>query len=294
MSTPEVTAPAMQTRQWRHADVADPMRPAPYRVVASEPASRDSVTLVLEPVAQPLAPAAPGQFTMMWAWGFGEVPISISGLLENGRLAQTIREVGPVTRALCRAKPGETLGLRGPFGVGWPLDSARGHDVVVVGGGIGLAPMRPVVHALLAERAEFGAVTLVVGARTVHDLLFRTELDAWWRQRSIRVRTIVDEPCSHWSNGAVGIVTHELARVQIDGPETFAMLCGPEVMIRFVGDELVDRGVPPDHIAVSLERNMQCGVGLCGHCQIAGRFVCMDGPVFSWEDARPLLEVHEL
>lgn len=282
------------TEHPRYADVADPMRPTEYRVASNEPASRDSVTLILEPVAHPLPQGAPGQFTMMWAWGFGEVPISISGLLANGSLAHTVREVGPVTRALCQSRTGDSIGLRGPFGVGWPLDSARGHDVVVVAGGIGLAPMRPVVHALLAERGEFGDVTLVVGARTVHDLLFRTELDKWWRQRSITVRTIVDHPCSHWTSGSVGIVTHELARATIDGPDTFAMLCGPEVMIRFAGSHLVGRDVPPEHIFVSLERNMQCGVGLCGHCQIAGRFVCMDGPVFSWDAARPLLEVHEL
>lgn len=276
------------------AGPADPMRPAEYRVVTNEPASRDSVTLTLEPVAESLPAGAPGQFTMMWAWGFGEVPISISGLFDDGRIAHTIREVGPVTRELCRSQPGDSIGLRGPFGVGWPMASARGHDVVVVAGGIGLAPMRPVIHTLVGQREDFGDVTLVVGARTVHDLLFRTELDQWWRERSIRVRTIVDEPCSHWTSGSVGIVTHELKRAELDGPNTYGMLCGPEVMIRFVGNHLVDRGLPPARISVSLERNMQCGVGLCGHCQIAGRFVCVDGPVFNWDAARPLLEVHEL
>lgn len=272
----------------------DPMRPIPYTVIHNEPAARDSATLTLEPVDDCVVPADAGQFNMLWAWGCGEVPISLSALPKDDRLVHTIRDVGPVTKSLCSSAPGDVIGVRGPFGVGWPVDSARGRDVVIVAGGIGLAPIRPVIHTILDERDDFGDVTLIVGARNAHDLLFRRELDGWWQAREIRVRTIVDEPCSHWTTGSVGIVTHELRRVDLAGPRTSAMLCGPEVMMRIVGTHLLDEGVAGERISVSLERNMQCGVGLCGHCQLAGRFVCIDGPVFSWETAQPLLEVHEL
>lgn len=274
--------------------IPDPMRPLLYVVVANEPAARATVTLTLEPVGGSIEPVDAGQFNMLWAWGFGEVPISVSGLPTDGRLVHTIRDVGPVTKSLCASQAGDVIGVRGPFGVGWPVESARGHDVVIVAGGIGLAPIRPVVHKILAQREAFGHVTLVVGARNAHDLLYRDELDSWWRERRIRVRTIVDEPCSHWTAGSVGIVTHELHRVEVNGPNTAAMLCGPEVMMRIVGGHLLDEGVHGERISVSLERNMQCGIGLCGHCQLAGRFVCVDGPVFSWGTAQPLLAVREL
>lgn len=271
----------------------DPMRPVPYRVVSNERETHDTFTLSLTAVEDPLPREAPGQFNMLWAWGLGESPISFSAVPHSGQLVHTIRDVGPVTHKLWGLQPGAFVGARGPFGVGWPIESARGRDVVLIAGGIGLAPLRPVIHAILADRSAFGEVTLVVGARRVHDLVFRRELDHWRLERQINVRVTVDHPCSHWT-GSVGIVSHELRRVAVDGDNTVAMVCGPEVMMRFVSADLVGLGVSPDQIAVSMERNMQCGIGLCGHCQLGETFICADGPVFTWRRAGPLMEVREL
>jgi NAD(P)H-flavin reductase len=286
---------------------ADPMRPVPHCVVSNKRETHDSCTLTLAPVVtprglsenrqavaeEPPPCATPGQFNMLWAWGLGEAAISFSATPSSNQLVHTLRDVGPVTNALCKLAPGEQVGVRGPFGLGWPVESARGRDVILVAGGIGLAPLRPVVHHILTDRSAFGTVTLVVGARKVHDLVFRRELDDWRLHQRIQVRVTVDHPCSHWI-GSVGIVTQELRRVLVDGDNTVAMICGPEVMMRFVAADLGDLGVGPDQIAVSMERNMQCGIGLCGHCQLGGSFVCTDGPVFTWREAGPLMEVREL
>ncbi len=273
---------------------ADPMLPNQYRVVDSAAETRDAVTFTLEPVHSILPQPLPGQFMMLWAPGVGEVPISVAGLPGRDRLVHTVRAVGATTTALCRLQPGSIVGVRGPFGTAWPMAAARSGDVVIVAGGIGLAPVRPVVQAILAERTAYRRVALIVGARTVHDLLYRDALDTWWREEIIDVHTTVDSPCSHWTTGSVGVVTAELRRVPIDGPSTLAMVCGPEVMLRFVGAALVDRGVPADRIAVSLERNMQCGIGRCGHCQLGPAFLCRDGPVLPWTSVGELLEVNEL
>ena len=251
------------------------------------------MTLTLVPTDAALAPAGAGQFNMLWMWGLGAAPISSSLIESPDVFVHTIRDVGAVTHALCAAQPGDVVGVRGPFGRGWDVEGARGKDVVIVAGGIGLAPVRPVIHAILADREAFGSVVLVVGARAAADLIFRAELDGWWQDRQIAVRTIVDQPGADW-RGNVGIVTNELRRTNIDGGRTVAMVCGPEIMMRFVGAQLAGKGVDPARIAVSLERNMQCGVGHCGHCQLSGLFVCVDGPVVSWDVARPLLEVREL
>ncbi|MHB1510625.1 MAG: FAD/NAD(P)-binding protein [Acidimicrobiales bacterium] len=289
---------------------SDAMRPVLYTVRSAQRETAATVTIVLEPhgqedtgaagdgaaqdpAAQRPEPIAPGQFNMLWSWGVGEAPISASQAAPGGALVHTIRDVGGVTKALCAKQPGDVVGVRGPFGRGWDIDTARGRDLVVVGGGIGLAPLRPVVHAILDSRADFGRVALVVGARSASELLFRSELDSWWRDSAITVRTIVDRPSPDW-HGSVGIVTNELPRLAIDPVRTVVMVCGPEVMMRFVALNLIERGVAPEAIQVSLERNMQCAVGQCGHCQLAGYFLCRDGPVLTWDSARPLLEVREL
>lgn len=273
---------------------ATDMVPLPYRVAEAHPECRDTVTVTLEPVAEAVTQPSPGRFLMLWAPGVGEVPISIAGLPGDDRLVHSVRAVGAATTALCAAEPGTVIGVRGPFGTAWPMAQAVGGDVVIVAGGIGLAPVRPVVQAILADRAAYRRVSLIVGARTAHDLLYRPALDAWWREEIIDVRTTVDTPCSHWTTGSVGVVTSELRRVPIDGPATVAMVCGPEVMMRIVGAALVDRGVPADRIAVSAERNMQCGVGRCGHCQLGPLFICRDGPVLPWASVADALGVAEL
>jgi len=269
------------------------MRPVLYRVASTTHETDVTVTMTLEPEAESIPPVAPGQFNMLWSWGVGEVPISASATRSDGALVHTIRDVGGVTGALCAKEGGEVVGVRGPFGRGWDIESARGGDLVIVAGGIGLAPLRPVVHAALEDRSAFGRVALVVGARTSSELLFRAELDGWWHDGAIAVRTIVDRASADWQ-GNVGIVTNELPRVPVDPDRTVAMVCGPEVMMRFAALNLIERGVAPDRIQVSLERNMQCAIAHCGHCQLGGTFVCTDGPVLTWQAAIPLLEVREL
>ena len=273
--------------------LTDPMLPVPYAVAERHVETVDSATLVLDPVNEVLPRFEPGQFTMLCVPGVGEVAISISGANGDGALCQTIRDVGAVSRALHGAQPGTRLGVRGPFGTGWQVGSAAGHDVVVVAGGVGLAPLRPVVLALLADRASFRRAIVIVGARNPSEFLFREQLLGWTQHPELEVELTVDVPTSDWA-GPVGFVTEPLARLDIDPTRTIAFLCGPEPMMRFSAGVLVRKGVPAQHIRVSLERNMKCGVGLCGHCQLGPLLVCRDGPVVTYDVAEPLLSVREL
>jgi NAD(P)H-flavin reductase len=269
------------------------MLPVPYSVARRHVETADSATLLLEPVAEALPAFEPGQFTMLCVPGVGEVAISISGANGTGTLTQTVRDVGAVSRALHDAEPGATLGVRGPYGVGWGVASAIGRDVVVVAGGVGLAPLRPVVLALLADRASFGRMVLIVGARNPEEFLFREQLLGWTQHSDLEVELTVDVPAPEWV-GPVGFVTEPLARLDIDPTRTTAFLCGPEPMMRFSADVLLRKGVAAEHIRVSLERNMKCGVGLCGHCQLGPLLVCRDGPVVTYDVAAPLLAIRGL
>jgi NAD(P)H-flavin reductase len=222
----------------------------------------------------------PGQFNMLLVPGVGEVPISVSAAPgEQPGIGHTIRFVGLVTRVLERLRPGDVLGLRGPYGTGWPLALARGRDVLVVAGGLGLAPLRPVVRALLAQRGEYGRLVLLYGSRQPADLLYRREYADWQRQ-GLEVLVTVDRADETWS-GRVGVVPALLGRVSFDPARTVAFTCGPEVMMRFAVSELLARRLSPERVFLSIERNMQCGVGLCGRCQLGPYFVCKDGPVFA-------------
>lgn len=268
-----------------------PMTPLAYRVVDRHDETADVVTLDLAADGTPIADPAPGQFTMLYAFGAGEAPISVSGCPADDRvLRHTVRAAGPVTRALCDLAPGDPVGVRGPYGTGWPLDAATGRDVVVVAGGIGLAPLRPVVRRLVADRHRFGRVALVAGTRTPDDLLFAAELTRWRSRFDLDVEITVDAAPAGW-RGDVGVVTELLPRVPFDPEGAVALACGPEVMMRVVARHLLTAGVGADRIHVSLERNMHCAVGQCGHCQLGPMFVCRDGPVVTWAVAAPLLEV---
>ena len=277
------------------AGAAEPMLPVPYRVAGRTTETQDSVTLRLEPAAEPLPPFQPGQFTMLAVPGIGEVAISVSGdpASRDGTLVQTIRAVGAVTRALCDAPPGRVIGVRGPYGTTWDLPSAAGRDLVIVAGGVGLAPLRPVLLGALAARGSYRRVGLVAGARRPAEFLFRPELDAWAGRPDLNVELTIDQPAAGW-DGQVGFVTEPLARLPVDPDRTIAFLCGPEPMIRFSAQVLLRRGVPAGDIRVSLERAMKCGVGLCGHCQLGPLLVCRDGPVVGYPVAAPLLMIREL
>jgi NAD(P)H-flavin reductase len=269
------------------------MVPIPYRIAARVRETADSVTLRLQPVSEAVPAFRPGQFTMLYAHGVGEIAVSISGdPRDPGCLSQTIRDVGAVSRALNDSAPGDVVGVRGPFGTSWDPASAAGRDVVIVAGGVGLAPLRPLILDVLHHRHSFRRVVLVAGARTPGDLLFRAELDVWAAQSS-EAHVTIDQPARSWA-GAVGFVTEPLARLRLDPGRTTAFLCGPEAMMRFCGDLLVGAGMSAHDIRLSLERNMKCGIGWCGHCQLGPLLVCRDGPVVDYALARPLLTVREL
>jgi NAD(P)H-flavin reductase len=235
----------------------------------------------------------PGQFNMLYVHGVGEVPISITGdPARPEQLVHTIRSVGTVTRAMDKLRAGDVLGVRGPYGSAWPLDEIKRRDVIVIAGGLGLAPLRPAILGLLANREDYGRVVILYGARTPADLLFREELERWRGRFDVRLEAIVDSAGRDWY-GPVGVVTRLLDDVAIEEDDA-ALVCGPEIMMRFVVRELVRRGLPESGMWLSLERSMKCGVGLCGHCQLAGTFVCKDGPVYRFDRVAPLLQVREL
>lgn len=270
------------------------MIPRRYRVTDVRPEMKATVTLTLTPVEDPIDPWLPGQFAMLWAFGVGEVPISMSARPPGGDgLVNTVRSVGAVSEALCRLVPGDMVGVRGPFGAGWDLDAARGGDVVVVAGGIGLAPVRPLIHDVLADRDAFGRVDVLVGARSPTELLYPDELAAWSDDPTVGMHLIVDRAASGWS-GEVGVVTELVPRLRARPEAAVAFVCGPEVMMRFVANALVSAGMAPGRVRVSLERNMKCAVALCGHCQLGPVLVCRDGPVFTYEVAAPLMRAREL
>ena len=266
--------------------------PLPFRVGARRQDTADTWTLTLEPVHDGFA-VEPGQFAMVYAFGVGEVPISVSGTPRRpgDPIVLTVRAVGAVTRAICAAPTGSVLGLRGPFGNSWPIDGATGGDVVVVAGGIGLAPLRPVVLRTLERRLAYGAVSVLYGARTPEDLLYPLELSGW--RRDIAVEITVDTADTGW-RGRVGVVPKLVAQAGFDPDDVTAFVCGPEVMMRFTVDALRDRGVPDERIFLSLERDMRCGVGLCGHCQLGPTLICRDGPVYGWDTVERWLAVREL
>ena len=272
----------------------DPMLPRPFIVTQTRQDTRDTYTLVLEPIdGEPLAFEA-GQFTMLHAFGVGEAPISISGdPAKPGRLEHTIRNVGGVTRALATAPPGTVLGVRGPFGTGWDVTTGKGKDVVIVAGGIGLAPLRPAILQLVAERDDYGRVVLLYGARTPEDILFTDDLHRWQKESGIVVETTVDNAQHAW-RGRVGLVTQLVPRAGFDPWDSLALVCGPEVMMRYAAQALADRGVAGERLRLSMERNMKCGIGLCGHCQYRELFLCVDGPVLTYERLAPLMARSEL
>ncbi len=271
------------------------MLPRPFRVAAARRELADVVTLELAPADDgPPLYCEPGRFNMLYAFAVGEAPISMSGPgAASAGVLHTIRDVGAVTRALCGLAVGDTVGLRGPFGEPWPLDLARGGDVLIIAGGIGLAPVRPLLQAVLAGRSAFNRVCLLYGAREPGSLLFHEDLDSWARRDDLQCLVTVDHADGDW-RGNVGVVPRLLSQAGFDPARTTAFVCGPEVMMRLTLKQLVAGGLRPDRAFLSLERNMVCGIGLCGHCQLGPAFVCRDGPVFSWQQMAAALAVPEL
>lgn len=272
----------------------DPLLPRLFRVLTVRQDTHDTYTLVLESLDGEGLAFRPGQFTMLHSFGVGEVPISISGDPAHPEvLEHTVRNVGAVTASLVTAQPGTVLGVRGPFGTGWEVAGGRGGDVVLVAGGIGLAPLRPAVLEIVAHREAYERVVLLYGSRTPEDQLFAADIDSWVHDAGIRVETIVDNAPPGWA-GRVGFVSQLVPRAGFDPTRAVAYVCGPEVMMRSVATALRDRGVSGTRIRLSMERNMKCGIGLCGHCQLRELFICVDGPVFDHDRIEPLLSKWEL
>ena len=268
--------------------------PAPWRVTSRRRESADTVTLELEPPPGETFAFRPGQFNMLGAFGTGQVPISISGdPAAGGPVLHTIRDVGMATHALCALEPGDRVGVRGPYGTWWPLEEAEGADVMIIAGGIGLPPVRPAVYHLLAHRDRYQRVVLLYGARTPADLLFTDELADWRSRFDLDVQVTVDTAAGGW-RGDVGVVPDLIATTRFDPETATAFMVGPEIMMRFTVRALRSAGVPDDRIFLSMERNMQCAVAMCGHCQLGPFLVCRDGPVFCHRQVARWLSLREV
>ena len=276
------------------AAAEDPFVPALYRVVGNAAELGDTVTLTLEPVAGARPDYAPGQFNMLYAFGVGESAISMSAAADEGpHFVHTIRRVGAVSRALAALAPGAMLGVRGPFGTGWPVAAAEGQDVVIVAGGLGLAPLRPAIRQLLANRGRYGRVSILFGCRHPEEILYRREIARWREMLDVDVQVTVDHADPSW-RGNVGVVPGLISRVAFDPAATVALVCGPEVMMRFTVKALEAAGLGHERIFLSMERNMKCAVALCGHCQYGPHFVCKDGAVMRYDRIAPIFAVREV
>ncbi len=276
------------------AVAADPFLPALYRVARTRRELADTVTLELLPLEGVRPDFAPGQFNMLYAFGVGEAAISISGdAAEGAAFVHTVRNVGAVSGALARMRPGATLGLRGPFGTGWPVAAAEGADVVIVAGGLGLAPLRPAIRHILNHRRRYGRVVLLFGSRNPGEMLFRRELERWRQRLDVEIGVTVDHADPSW-RGNVGVVPSLIRHASFDPHEAVAFVCGPEVMMRFTATALLAAGMGGERIWLSMERNMKCAIGLCGHCQFGPTFICKDGPVMRHDVIGGLLSVREI
>lgn len=277
------------------ASLSDPMTPTPFRVARSVRETSDTFTLTLDPPDSMNGFAfGPGQFNMLYVFGVGESAISICGDADlTGRLTHTIRSIGTVTQALKKLRPGDMVGVRGPFGTPWPVDAARGSDVLFIAGGIGLAPLRPAIYRVLKQRQQYGRVGLIYGARTPDDLIYRKEIGVWSGQADLQTRVTVDRADRSWT-GEVGVAPRFIDQMTIDPEDTVALVCGPEIMMRFTVLKLQERGVSLANIYVSMERNMKCAIGFCGHCQYGSQFICKDGPVFPFDRIRQLFDIREI
>lgn len=268
---------------------ADLFLPRPARIITTTPfTSRERFYRVA--LDSPLG-HRPGQFVMLSVLGIGEAPISIScGPREDNILEMVIREIGSLTQVVAKKHVGDVIGIRGPFGSGFDLEDFRGRDVLFVCGGLGLAPLRSLILAVLGERERYGRITIVSGCRAPDAELYRDDLKAWATIPGVEVIRLVDQTLHQPWDGRVGLVTAPIAELDLDPTRTVAALCGPPVMYKFVVMALAARGVPAEQIFVDLERRMRCGVGKCGHCQINDVYCCKQGPVFRLSDLERLPE----
>lgn len=287
-ASPNIPGPVCGLETWM---------PVPARITAVREENFNTRTFQFEIVDPDIRQAyrwAPGQFNLIYVPGVGEAAISISSdPAQQGIFSHTIREVGSVTRAVTRLGVGGLVGLRGPFGRPWPMDRLPGHDVVIVSGGIGLAPLRPVIYWILRHRDQCRRVVLLYGCRTPQDRLYADELEKWQSERIIDVLVTVDNATPGWV-GPVGVVTKLLQRIRVNAERTIVLICGPRMLNRVAAWNFLQLHVPPSQVFVSLERNMNCGFGRCGHCQYGPKFVCRDGPVFAFQEIADIFAKDEI
>ncbi len=285
----------METLQASERLRTEPMAPRPFAIRRAFDETHDTFTMDLTAAdGDGDLTFAPGQFNMLYVHGVGEVPISISGDPDRPEIiTHTTRAVGTVTRAMRKLRRGDVIGVRGPYGEGWPVRQQEGRDVVIVAGGIGLAPLRPAVYSILRLRNAYKRVVLLYGTRSPIDILYQDELEQWRGRFDMDVYVTVDRGMDKW-RGNVGFVSNLIGKAPFDPTNAAALLCGPEVMMRVCATELLKRGIAVNDIHVSLERNMKCAVGFCGHCQLGPYFVCKDGPVFPYPAVREILSRWEL
>jgi len=279
-------------------DAEAPRHPDPFvpQIYCVERVSRelpDTVTLDLTPLTGRRPSFEPGQFNMLYVFGVGEVAISMSGDPTESTFVHTVRNVGTVSGAIEKVAPGSIIGLRGPFGTAWPVKEAEGSDVILVAGGLGLAPLRPAIYAILANRVRYGRVVILLGSRNPKDILYRHELEQWRQRLDVDIEVTVDHADPDW-RGHVGVVPKLIPMAAFDPHDAFGLICGPEVMMRFSVNAFLDAGLPPDRVYVSMERNMKCAIGLCGHCQFGPTFVCKDGPVMRFDRIASIFAIREI
>ena len=235
-------------------------------------------------------PFEPGQFILLSVLGVGEAPVTLaSSPLKKDGVEVCVRRVGSLTNALHRLQEGATIGLRGPFGKGFPVEALKGKDLLFVAGGIGIIPLRSLIHYVLERRKDFVQLSILYGAKTPKEFLFADELTAWGQRGDVRLLLTVDKPDETWEGNA-GVITRLIPPLELRPKETYAVIVGPPVMYKFVLMELYQKALPESQILMSLERRMRCGVGKCGHCQINNVYVCQEGPVFSYQFLKRLPE----
>lgn len=276
-------------------EVENSLVPKKAKVLKVIKETPDTYTIYLEPLDEERFPEfKPGQFNMLYAFGVGESPISISGDPEERKIGvHTVRIVGAVTKAIAKSKPGEIIGIRGPFGTSWPLDEAKGRDVLIIAGGIGLAPLRPAIYQIIRNRKDYDRVWILYGARAPEHLLYKKEIRRWRSRLDLEVLVTVDYAPPEFKC-MVGVVTTLFPYVRVNPENTVAMICGPEIMMKFTIKELEKMNIPHENIYISMERNMKCAVGFCGHCQYGWHFLCIDGPVFQYSKISKLFWVSEI
>ncbi len=250
---------------------------------------------MLQPAGkESIQPIAPGQYNMLYAFGVGEIPISVSSITSDGsKLVHTIQDVGPVSKAINSLNIGDLIGVRGPFGTSWPIEKGLGKDVLIMAGGVGLCPLRPLIQSILKDRKQFGNINVLYGTRDPEGIIYHQDIISWQSDPEVNFYVTVDHSYSNW-RGNVGVVTTLIEKAKFDPDNTVCYICGPEVMMRFGAYGSIDAGIPEQNVFISMERNMKCAIGFCGHCQFGPYFVCRDGAVFPFTSIKSYLKVDEL